>query len=133
MKKFILPILLLFIAASCSPRIIENVRTEVEYRDRYVRDSLFLRDSVYIKEYIKGDSVYINKEVERLRYRDRYIHDTTFVAHHDTMTIEKPVPAKLTRVQQAKLDSYGFLFFLAFALLVWTFRKPLIALIKRFI
>lgn len=46
---------------------VESVRTE--YQDRYLRDSIFLRDSVHVRE--KGDSVIIDRwhkeYVDRLR------------------------------------------------------------------
>lgn len=121
------------LASSCSPRIIENVRTEVQYRDRIVRDSLYLRDSIYISEKVKGDTVFMIEYREHWSYKDRFVHDTTYVAQHDTTRVPVEVPAKLTRIQQAKLDSYGFILLALVGLLCWTFRKPLLALLRRLI
>ena len=49
--------------SGCSPKIIEHVRTEYVYKDRMVKDSVFVHDSVWQKEYVKGDTVYLNNPV----------------------------------------------------------------------
>ena len=62
-----------------------NVETRIEYRDKYHRDSIYIRDSVIIHE--KGDTVF--KDRWRTEWKDRIIHDT--VNHTDTVYIEKEV------------------------------------------
>ena len=62
-----------------------NVETRIEYRDKYHRDSIYIRDSVIIHE--KGDTVY--KDRWRTEWKDRIIRDT--VNHTDTVYIEKEV------------------------------------------
>ena len=57
----------------------------VEYRDRYHLDSIFIRDSVIIRE--KGDTVY--KDRWRTEWKERIIRDT--VNNTDTVYIEKEV------------------------------------------
>ena len=56
-----------------------NVETRIEYRDKYHRDSIYIRDSVIIHE--KGDTVF--KDRWRTEWKDRIIHDT--VNHTDTV------------------------------------------------
>ncbi len=121
--------------ASCSPRIvpIQGGSTKVEYRDRIIRDSLFFRDSIYIHEKLKGDTVYIREYRDRIVWRDKHIHDTTFIAKHDTTIVEKPVPAKLSTSQKMMLKTFNWLLLAALALVGWTFRKPLFTIIKNFI
>lgn len=131
MRKAIFILVVLLSCFACSPRIIERVVTKVEYRDRLVKDSVFVHDSIWQKEYIKGDTVYLDKYVYKYLYKDKFVHDTSYVAVHDTTTVEKEVPAKLTWIQKAKLNSYGWLLGVLLALLVWTFRKPLLNLLKR--
>ena len=133
MKKVLIILICASLAAACSPRIIENVRTQIEYRDRIQRDSLYVHDSIYVSQHQKNDTVYMDKYVYKYAYKDKYVHDTTYIAHHDTTFVEKEVPAKLTKVQQAKLDSYGWLIVILLALALWCLRKPLLALIKRII
>ena len=133
MKRFLIILICASLAAACSPRIIESVRTQIEYRDRIQRDSLYVHDSIYVHQHQKNDTVYLDKFVYKYAYKDRFVHDTTYIAHHDTTTVVKEVPAKLTKMQQAKLDSYGILVILLLGLAVWSFRKPLLALAKRFL
>ena len=56
----------MFILPGCSPRIVEKVRTEYVYQDVHHRDTLVTKDSVYIREWMKGDTVFVDK------FRDRY-------------------------------------------------------------
>ena len=133
MKKVLIILICASLAAACSPRIYEKVRTQIEYRDRIQRDSLYVHDSIYVHEHARNDTVYIDKYVYKYAYKDRFVHDTTYIAHHDTTTVVKEVPAKLTKMQQWKQDSYGWLLAILLALVVWCLRKPLLALAKRFI
>ena len=76
--------------------------TEYVYRDRV--DTSYVKDSVYIREQIKGDTV----KVVEYRYRDRYREiwrtdtiiqqDTVSVVH--TQVVEKTV-AKMNSLQSA--------------------------------
>ena len=50
-------------------------------------DTVLLRDSVYIKEVQKGDTVYLTRTEYRDRWRVRLVHDTI----HDTQYIERVV------------------------------------------
>lgn len=132
MKKAIIFVLAVCLTG-CSPKIIESVRTQIEYRDRIQRDSLYVHDSIYVYQHQKNDTVYLDKYVYKYAYKDRFVHDTTYIARHDTTTVVKEVPAKLTKMQQAKLDSYGILVAILLALIIWCLRKPLLALVKRLI
>lgn len=62
-----------------------NVETRIEYRDKYHRDSIYIRDSVIIHE--KGDTVY--KDRWRIEWKDKIIRDTVFKT--DTVYKEKEV------------------------------------------
>ena len=72
-----IPIIVFFISVfwlffpACSPKIIEKTRTEYVYQDVHHRDTLVTRDSVYIREWLKGDTVYIEKYKDRYVFRDR--------------------------------------------------------------
>lgn len=81
---------------------VPEVHTEYVYRDRV--DTSYVKDSVYIREQIKGDTV----KVVEYRYRDRYREiwrtdtiiqqDTVSVVH--TQVVEKAV-AKMNSLQSA--------------------------------
>lgn len=86
---FILAIVLMFILNACSPRIVEHVRYQHDttYVQHFQVDSVFKRDSIYIRE--KNDTVY--QYVERIRDRYRLIHDTTYMHKVDTVFRDRPV------------------------------------------
>ena len=114
----------------CSPKVIENIRTEYVYRDVHHRDTTIQHDSVYIREYMKGDTVHHYEYRDRYLYRDRWRDSTVIQQVHDTTTVEKLVEKKLSAGQKMKINSFWWLLagLLGFAL--WTFRKPILKLIK---
>ena len=89
--------------------------TEYVYRDKI--DTAYVKDSVYIKEMIKGDTV----KVVEYRYRDRfrYINTTDTVAIRDTVSVVHEVVVEKTI---AKMNSIQGAFFwlgmLTFILLI---------------
>ena len=110
---------------SCSPRAIEHIRYQHDttYVDKVQIDSVYRRDSVYVRE--KGDTIYIYKEKIRDRYR--YIHDTTRVVQVDSVTVERIKEVKVEKPlswwQRAKLGLFPWLLGAVLLLLLWTFRK----------
>jgi hypothetical protein len=86
MKKTVFVAALFFLCCSCGTIKyvpIESVRTE--YRHTATRDSIFLRDSIFVKE--KGDTLLI--ETYRYFYRDRILRDSVIV--RDTIRIPYPI------------------------------------------
>ena len=79
--------LLLVILASCKAKTVyvpvESVR--VEYRDKLLRDSVHLYDSVLIK--MKGDTVWLEKY--KYLYRDKVVRDSVFKT--DSIAVPYPV------------------------------------------
>lgn len=122
----------LILAASCSPRIIEHttVQRDTVYKVRTDSVAVLQRDSVYIRE--KGDTVYIYKE--RLRYRDRVKVDTVRLVKVDSVTVERVKEVKVEKPlswgQRLKLRLFWGLLILAAGLGLWTFRKPILKLIR---
>ena len=62
---------------------IESVKTE--YKHTVTTDSVFLRDSIFVKE--KGDTLIVEKY--RYLYKDRILRDSIFV--NDTLRVPYPV------------------------------------------
>ena len=90
MKKYTcigLAILVLVAVAGCKTRIqylpVESIKTE--YRDNYVRDSIYLRDSIVVRS--KEDTVWLEKY--QYLYRDKLIRDSIFI--NDTVRVPYPV------------------------------------------
>lgn len=89
-----------------------NVETRIEYRDKYHRDSIYIRDSVII--HAKGDTVF--KDRWRTEWKDRIIHDT--VNHTDTVYIEKEVFRERTEPPNWN----GIIILIITALLIFKFK-----------
>lgn len=117
-------------AVSCSPKIVEKVVTKIEYVDVHHRDTLITKDSVYIREWLKGDTVYVEKYRDKYVYRDRWRDSVSVREVHDTTTVEKKVERELTAGQKMKINSFWWLLVGLLGFAVWTFRKPLMKLIK---
>jgi hypothetical protein len=78
--------------------------TEYVYRDRV--DTSYVKDSVYIREQIKGDTV----KVVEYRYRDRYreIWRTDTIIQQDTISV---VHTQVVEKTVAKMNSLQSAFF----------------------
>lgn len=98
-------LIVVFFASCTTEKIVtvEKVRTDTATFIKWQRDSVWLHDSVYVRE--KGDTV----RVERwhTKYIEKFAHDTVRIATHDTIPqpypVEKEVPAKLSYWQSLRL------------------------------
>lgn len=126
-RRTVFILLLSLLCAGCSPKIVEKVRTEYVYRDRIQVDTTFLKDSIFIEKYIKGDTVRIVEYRDHLVYQYRMIRDT--VAVHDTTTVEWLKEVKVERSpalwEKVSLRAFPWLLLACAGLLLWTFRKYL--------
>ena len=95
--------------SACSPKIVDRWHTQYVIQNVHHRDTVITKDSVYIREWMKGDTVYIEKYKDRYVYRDRW-RDSIFVKEvHDTTAVEVKVEKDLSWAQRAKIDSFPWL------------------------
>ena len=117
-------IIILLASAICSCRSVkyvpvETVRSDTLYVNRLQRDSVYVADSVFVRE--KGDTV----RIVRTRYVDRWRvrTDTLRMVSNDTIRVPYPVEKELTRWQRVKLDAGGIAIGVAtaalLAIVVW--------------
>jgi len=107
--------LLLCLCYSCKmPQYIPVESVKTECRDKIVKDSVYLYDSIYIKE--KGDTLIMERY--RYLYRDKFIRDSVFI--NDTIRVPYPVEV----VKQGKKRLTGWQNFQ-----VWCGRIALIAVL----
>ena len=118
------------ILPGCSPKIIEKVKTEYVYQDVHHRDTLITRDSIYIREWLKGDTVYIEKYKDRYVFRDRWRDSISIKEVHDTTTVEKKIERELTAGQKMKINSFWYLLVGLILSLLWIFRKYWLSILK---
>ena len=75
---------------------IETVKTE--YRDNFVRDSIFRYDSIFQKE--QGDTIFLERY--RYLYKDRIVRDSIF----KTDSIRVPYPVEVVREIKVPLSGW---------------------------
>ena len=116
--------IILLASAICSCRSVEyvpveTVRSDTLYVNRLQRDSVYVADSVFVRE--KGDTV----QIVRTRYIDRFRGrtDTLRMVSNDTIRVPYPVEKELTRWQRVKLDvggiAIGVVAAVLLAIVVW--------------
>ena len=76
-------------SASCVESVVQEFRSSDVQNFRSV-DTVVLRDSVYIYERMKGDTVYLTRTEWRERWRTQIVHDTIRNTEYITQVIEKP-------------------------------------------
>ena len=109
--------------SACSPKIIERVVVQRDTTVVHHRDSILRRDSVWMKEYVKGDTVFIEKYKDRYVFRDRWRDSIQIRERHDTTTVEVKVERELTWAQKAKIGAFPWILLALVGALVWIFRK----------
>ena len=68
---------------------VEKVRTDTTYITKHQRDSIHVHDSVYLHEYTRGDTVYIEKVRWRSDIKEKLRIDTIYMSKTDTVKVEK--------------------------------------------
>lgn len=125
--------LCLLIFPACSPKIVEKVRTEYVYRDVHHRDTTVRHDSVYIREFVKGDTVHHYEYRDRYVYRDRWRDSESVREVHDTTVVERKVEKPLSAMQKAKIGAFPWLLGAIAILFLWVFRRPILAILKKWL
>ena len=85
---------------------VESIRTEYKTRDSIRHDSIYQRDSVYMR--VKGDTVYQYKY--KYLYKYQFINKTDTVIKTDSIQVPYPVEKRLTKWQSMKLELGGWAF-----------------------
>lgn len=122
------------LATACSPRLMERLRTEVVYRDRVQVDTAFVRDSIHVREIVRGDTVRLVEYRDRYHYAFKYLTRTDTLIVRDSVVVERirevKVETPLSGWKKAKIRAFWWLVATVAALLAYTFRKPLLRLVR---
>lgn len=98
---------------------------------RLVRDSVFKHDSVFVKEYVSGDTVYQEKTAVRYVYKWNVMRDTVQVSRRDSVPYPVEKRVEVFKYQTRWYDKICRRFTLivlggvGLSLLVWLARKKL--------
>ena len=120
---FLIITLSVSVLPGCSPKIIEKVVVRRDTTVVHHRDSVFTKDSVYIREWMKGDTVYLDRFRDRYIYKDRWRDSIQVKEMHDTTTVEVKVERQLTWAQKAKIGAFPWIVLALIGALLWIFRK----------
>ena len=154
--------LLILLAGICSccpkhyPQVVYRDSVRVEVHERVVHDTVSFEVPVIVEKnvtkdttsHLENDWAVSDAEMKdgflwhslETKGRTVYVPVTTIV--HDTVTVQKEavettitkeVEKPLSRSQKAKIGSFWWLVSAVSALIVWIFRKPIFALIKKFL
>lgn len=99
MKKLLFAALVLILAGcKTQERIVtvEKVRTDTTYITKQLRDSIWLHDSIYMRDH--GDTILIERW--HTRYQERQVHDTLYQSRVDSI----PVPYPVTEYIEKRLN-----------------------------
>lgn len=121
MARYIIAAFLLLCIGCTTTKYVPIESVHTEYRDRVnvQRDSIYLRDSIYIEN--KGDTIVIERW--RDRWRDRIIRDTMSVNTTDTIQHIVEVERPLTAAQKVKIAIGNIAIAAAFVLLLVYFIR----------
>ena len=125
-------VMLLFLLLLCGCRTeyvpIESVRYDSVMIEKLMRDSVFVRDSVYLKE--TGDTIY--------KYKDRFVYvyknrvDTFYAERVREIEIPVPVERKLTWWESVKLKYAEWMIGVVFVLvIIYAVRKWVLKLFRK--
>lgn len=98
---------MLFVICSCRTVKyvpVETVKVDTTYINKLQRDSIYMLDSVYVKEI--GDTVLIEKY--KYLYRDKLVRDTMYISKADSIQVPYPVEKELTWWLKIKIAIIDF-------------------------
>ena len=116
-------VLLLAACVSCSPKIVERIVVQHDTTTVHHRDTTYRRDSIYIRELMKGDTVYVDRFRDRYVFRDRWRDSVSVREVHDTTAVEVKVEKNLSWAQKAKIGAFPWLVLAVIGAALWIFRK----------
>lgn len=128
MKSLLIVIVASLVLAGCktNERIVtvERVHRDTLWRSNVLRDSIYLHDSIYVKEWQKGDTVWVEKTRFYCSGQERTRTDTIYKSKTDSIPVPYPVikevEKKLTKAQKGLMWTGGLSIM---ALLAFVYRK----------
>lgn len=143
-KNFLIPICFIPLIAACSPRVITETKTVIEYRDRVVTDTAVVEIPIEIEKIITKDTVshlentYAKSDAvvskgflsHSLESKPQYIKVPVEVHVTDTLWKESEIKTEVVEVEKKlswwkkfRLDAFWPLIGAVILLILWTLRK----------
>lgn len=101
---------------------VESVKLDSVYFNRHTRDSIYIKDSVFVSS--RADTVFLNRWHNV--YRDRIVRDTLYKSVCDTTTVVRTVEREFTKLERLKMDvGAGVLFAIPIILFLYILYRKL--------
>ena len=100
MKKLVLFIVVVVLASACTTtKYVEVpvVHTDTLIVTNHQKDSVWLHDSIYLHEWMKGDTVMVDRVVYHTKYQEKIVMDTIYKSKTDTIAKPYPVEVKVEK------------------------------------
>ena len=108
---------------SHEPTIVERVRTDTMRITQQQRDSIYLRDSIFVNQWQSGDTIFQIRDRWHTQYVAKEVRDTFYKARVDSVPVPYPVikkvPAELTWWQQCRLHIANIVLWLVLIIALW--------------
>lgn len=100
-------IITILMLAFCSCKNVEYVpviehKTDTVIQTKVQKDSIWLHDSIFVKEWMAGDTVYRDRIQWHTKYVSKLVYDTTYISKTDTV----PQPYPVTEYVEKKLSTW---------------------------
>lgn len=119
---FLLFVLIIFVNCSTKHIPVETVRVDSVRVVDYLKDSIFIKDSVLILK--MADTVYIDRF--RIKYREVLRVDSFIDFKHDTVTAIVEVEKQITKLQQLQLNiGAGVMWLVPIIVGLWVFFRKM--------
>jgi hypothetical protein len=108
---------------SHEPTIVERVRTDTVRITQQQRDSIYLRDSIFVNQWQSGDTIFQIRDRWHTQYVMKERTDTFYRARVDSVPVPyeviKKVPAELTWWQQCRLHLANIVLWVILIIALW--------------
>ena len=95
------------------------VRRDTVFAVRERTDSVYFRDSVVVKEAVRGDTVFVEKTAWKTRYKTAVRTDTVYVARTDRVRVKETV----RETEKARNIWIGVAFLFGVPLLIYLMER----------
>ena len=88
-----------FVGCRTQERVVEVpvVHTDTLIVTNHQKDSVWLHDSIYLHEWMKGDTVMVDRVVYHTKYQEKIVRDTIYKSKTDTIAKPYPVEVKVEK------------------------------------
>ena len=108
---------------SHEPTIVERVRTDTVRITQQQRDSIYLRDSIFVNQWQSGDTIFQVRDRWHTQYVAKERTDTFYKAKVDSVPLPYPVikkvPAELTWWQQCRIHLANIVLWVILIIALW--------------